>query len=51
MKSKHPEANESELKGDAEISKAVMKQKQVFTTRWYGTQSIYILTSEILGNM
>lgn len=33
MKSKHPEANESELKGDVEVSKAVMRQKQVFTTR------------------
>ena len=33
MKSKHPEANESEMKGDAEIAKAVMRQKQVFATR------------------
>lgn len=33
MKNKHPEANESELKGDVEISKAVTRQKQVFATR------------------
>lgn len=33
MKSKHPEANESELKGDAELSQAVTRQKQVFATR------------------